>query len=119
MIWDDLVQLGCNSWGKNYLNCLICRLVLGSVVYNLWKTRNELRHDSVPKTKEQLLKQVFWEVKSRLAGKRGFPRTRENLLLCSLRNLSTDFLCNAGLQICFSLFCFVRGCNCVEEFALF
>ncbi|XP_059441594.1 uncharacterized protein LOC132173929 isoform X2 [Corylus avellana] len=97
VIWDDLVQLGCNKWGKNSLKCLICQLVLGSVVYNLWRTRNELRHDDVPKTEEQLLKQIFWEIRTRIAVKRGFPRTRENLLLCSLWNLPSAILCNVGL----------------------
>ncbi|XP_059440872.1 uncharacterized protein LOC132173392 [Corylus avellana] len=97
VIWDDLVQLGCNKWGKNSLKCLICQLVLGSVVYNLWRTRNELRHDGVPKTEKQLLKQIFWEIRARIAVKRGFPRTRENLLLCSLWNLPFAILCNVGL----------------------
>ncbi|XP_059455969.1 uncharacterized protein LOC132186126 [Corylus avellana] len=97
MIWDELVQLGCNKWGKNSLKCLICQLVLGSVVYNLWHTRNELRHDGVPKTEEQLLKQIFWEIRARITVKRGFPRTRENLLLCSLWNLPSAILCNVGL----------------------
>lgn len=43
VIWDDLVQLGYNSWGKKTLKCLICRLILGSMVYNLWRTKNKLR----------------------------------------------------------------------------
>jgi hypothetical protein len=60
VIWNDIVQLGCNSWGKKSLNGLICRLVFGSVVYNIWHTRNEIRHDGVPKTEEQLFKHIFW-----------------------------------------------------------
>ena len=71
--------------------------MFSSIVYNLCHTKNELRHDGVPKTEEQLLKQVFWEIKSRIVGKRGFCRTRENLLLCSLWNLSSTILCNLVL----------------------
>jgi hypothetical protein len=55
--------------------------VFDYVVYNLWHTKNELRHDGFPKTEEQLLKQVLWEIRSIIAKKRGFPRTRENLFL--------------------------------------
>ena len=43
--WDDIVKLGCNKWIHNSLKCLLCCLVMGSVVYNLWLTRNELVHD--------------------------------------------------------------------------
>ncbi|XP_059430260.1 uncharacterized protein LOC132163900 [Corylus avellana] len=68
------------------------RLVTGSVIYNLWRTRNELKHSGQPSTEEQLLKKIIWEVRSRLAGKGKFPRTRENLVLASLWNLPADLL---------------------------
>jgi hypothetical protein len=61
---------------------LICRLVLGSVVYNLCHTRNELRHEGISSIEEQILKQVMWEVRTRLVGKRDFPRTKKNRMLC-------------------------------------
>jgi hypothetical protein len=67
-------------------------LVFGFVVYNIWRTRNEIRHDGVPKTEEQLLKHIFWEIKSRVYGVKIFPRTKENILLCSLWNLPTGIL---------------------------
>jgi hypothetical protein len=69
MIWDDIVQLGCSNWGHKTLKCLLCCLVLGSVVYNLWQTRNELKHVGIPSTKEQLLKKILWEVRTRIVGK--------------------------------------------------
>jgi hypothetical protein len=52
VIWNDIVQLGCNRWRKKSLHNLICRLVFGFVVYNIWHTRNEIRHNGVPKTEE-------------------------------------------------------------------
>jgi hypothetical protein len=92
VIWNDIVQLGCNSWGKKSLHGLICRLVFGSVVYNIWHTRNDIRHDGVLKNKEQLLKHIFWEIRSRVAGVKIFPRTKENALLCYLWNLPAGIL---------------------------
>jgi hypothetical protein len=92
VIWNDIVQLGCNSWGKKTLHGLICRLVFGFVVYNIWHIKNEFRHDDVPKTEEQLLKHIFSEIRSRVAGVKVFPKTRENILLCSLWNLPVGIL---------------------------
>jgi hypothetical protein len=81
IIWEDILQLGCSSWRCNTLKSLLCRLALGSAVYNIWCTRNELKHTGHPNTKEQILKKVLWEVRTRVAGKGKFPRTRENILL--------------------------------------
>jgi hypothetical protein len=92
IIWDDNLQLGCKSRGKKSLHFLLCRLVFGAVVYNLWHTRNELRHAGSPSTEEQILKKVMWEVQTRLAGRGKFPRTRENIFLSSLWNLPFEML---------------------------
>jgi hypothetical protein len=62
IIWEDILQLGCSSWRCNTLKSLLCRLALGSAVYNIWCTRNELKHTGHPNTKEQILKKVLWEV---------------------------------------------------------
>jgi hypothetical protein len=93
IIWEDIIQLGCSSWKCNTLKSLLCRLALGSIVYNIWCTRNEIKHAGHPNTEEQILKKVLWEVRARVAGKGKFPRTRDNILLCSLRNLSEILLC--------------------------
>ena len=92
IIWDDIVQLGCKSWGKKSLLFILCRLVFGAVVYNLWHTRNEPRHAGSPRTEEQILKKVMWEVRTRLAGSDNFPKTRENISLSSLWNLPSEML---------------------------
>jgi hypothetical protein len=88
--WDDIVQQGCSTWIHRTLKSLLCCLILGLVVYNLWLTRNELIHVGQPCTQEQLLKKIVWEIINRIAGKGKFPRTRENLLLCSSWNLPTE-----------------------------
>jgi hypothetical protein len=92
VIWDDIVQQGCSSWGYKTLKCLLYQLVFGYVVYNLWQTRNELIHAALLSTEEQLLKKILWEVRTRIVGKWKVPRIRENLILCSLWNLLADML---------------------------
>jgi hypothetical protein len=87
IIWEDILQLGCSSWRCNTLKGLLCRLALGSTIYN------EIKHAGHPSTKEQILTKVLWEVRARVAGKGKFPRTRENILPCSLWNLSKILFC--------------------------
>ena len=77
---------------RNLCFFLLCRLVFWVVVYNLWHTRNELRHAGSPSTEEQILKKVMWEVRTRLARSENFPKTRENISLSSLWNLPSEML---------------------------
>jgi hypothetical protein len=92
VLWDHIVQQGCSSWFHKTLKCLIFRLVLGSTIYNIWLTRNELIHAGHPCSEEQILKKIVWEVRTRIVGKGKFPSTRENTLLCSLWNLHAEIL---------------------------
>jgi hypothetical protein len=66
--------------------------VLGSIIYNIWHTRNEIKHLDQPSSEEQILKKVFWEARTRIAGKGKFPKTRGNLVLASLLNLPTELI---------------------------
>jgi hypothetical protein len=45
--------------GHKTLKCMLCCLVLGSIVYYLWRTRNELKHAGQPRTEEQPLKKIY------------------------------------------------------------
>jgi hypothetical protein len=92
LIWEEVMQLGIKNWGNKALKGLVCRLVFGSVVYNLWRTRNVLKHSGQPNTEEQILKKILWEVRARIVGKGKFPKTRENLSLVLLWNLPADIL---------------------------
>ena len=92
IIWDEVLQLGIKKWGNKTLKGLLCRIVLGSVIYNLWQTRNEIKHSGLPSFEEQILKRVLWEMRTRIVGKGKFPKTRENLVLASLWNLPADLL---------------------------
>jgi hypothetical protein len=93
IIWEDILKLGYSTWGCKTLKGLLCRLVLGSVVYNIWCTRNEIKHAGHPSIDEQILKKILWEVLTRVVGKGRFPKTGENLVLCSLWNLPVALLC--------------------------
>jgi hypothetical protein len=91
--WKDILLLGLNDWSCKSLKAILCRLALGSVVYNIWCTRNEIKHAGHPKSEEQLLKKILWEIRARVVGKGKFPKNKENLELCSLWNLPADVLC--------------------------
>jgi hypothetical protein len=63
------VRLGRSQLKKNTVHANFCRPVLCSIVYNTWRNRNETRHGSQPKTDGQILKKMFWEVRTRILGK--------------------------------------------------
>jgi hypothetical protein len=90
--WEDLIADGSKKWKTKTLLGAICRLILSSVVYSLWMARNEIKFGSHPKTEEQILKQIFWEIRSRISGKGKFPKTMENVHLCHKWNIDVDIL---------------------------
>jgi hypothetical protein len=59
-VWQDVLSEGCNNWKKKTLLGVLCRLIFGSVVYNIWRARNEVRFLGHPKSEEQILKLIFW-----------------------------------------------------------
>jgi hypothetical protein len=67
-------------------------LLYSSMVYGLWRTKNDIKHASQPNTKEQILKGIFGEVQTRIVRKEKFSKTRESITLCSLWNFPTDLL---------------------------
>jgi hypothetical protein len=56
---DEVLKVGIRKWKSKNLKGLLCRLVLGSVIYNIWQTRNEIKHVSQPCSEEQILKKVL------------------------------------------------------------
>jgi hypothetical protein len=62
-------------------------LCLGAAVYNLWRQRNVLLHNSNVAIEEALLSKIKWEIRTRLLVKWNFKRTRENLKIAQLWNL--------------------------------
>jgi hypothetical protein len=71
---------------------VLCRLVLHSAVYHLWRARNEIKHNGHPKTEEQVLRLIYWDVRSRISGKGRFAKTSESVKLCLNWNISFSVL---------------------------
>jgi hypothetical protein len=46
------------SWKSKPMVDVLSRLVLSSTVYNLWHTRNEIKHNGHPKTEEQAVQNL-------------------------------------------------------------
>jgi hypothetical protein len=80
--WSSVLAAGCGQWKTKRLWGVLCRLALSSAVYHLWRARNEIRHHGRPKTEEQLLRLIYWEIRSCISGKGKFTKTRENIALC-------------------------------------
>jgi hypothetical protein len=90
--WEEVMSLGSRNWKGNSLHATLCKLVLSSSVYNLWSSRNEIKHNGHPKTEEQLLMVIFWEVRSRILGKGKFPKSQANVVICQAWNILADLL---------------------------
>jgi hypothetical protein len=117
-IWEDITQLECDSWRFNSLKGLLCRLVLGSAGYNIWRTRNEIRHAGHPCTEEQILKNILWEVCAKVVGKGKFPKIRENMVLSLLMQVA-EGSCASGSRLQYSLLLVLLFCFCFFFFFLF
>jgi hypothetical protein len=90
--WDGLIEEGCRTWKTKSLMGSICKLILSSAVYGLWRTRNEIKFGSQPRNEEQILKLIFWEVRFRVSGKGKFKKTLENINLCHKWNIDVNIL---------------------------
>lgn len=61
-------------WGKSLKTCL-GRLCFAAVVYHLRKQRNTLLHRNNPRSEEDILAHIRWEVKARIMAKGHFQRS--------------------------------------------
>jgi hypothetical protein len=48
--WNDLISEDCKDWKSKSMSYVLCRLVLSSTVYNLRRSRNDIKHNGHPKT---------------------------------------------------------------------
>jgi hypothetical protein len=86
-IWDDIVDLGMQSWKGAKLKAYLYQLVFGYVVYNLFRTHNAICYVNHLETEEQLLKQIVWKVRTRILSKGKFKATKGNVILCRIWSL--------------------------------
>jgi hypothetical protein len=68
-VWQDVLLEGCSNWKKKSMLGALCRIVFGSAVYSIWQARNAIRFHGHPKSEEQILKMILWEVRTRILGK--------------------------------------------------
>jgi hypothetical protein len=67
--WDSLCQWCVDHLKGSSLFATICKLCLGSVVYHLWLHQSDLEHGKLLRTEEVLIRQIKWDVGSRLLGR--------------------------------------------------
>jgi hypothetical protein len=86
--FESSYQLGGCSYGGDALlegtkmKAYLCRLVLCSVMSNIWTNRNAVCYANHPKTEEQLLKQIVWNVRTQLLTHVKFKKTKGNVIIC-------------------------------------
>jgi hypothetical protein len=86
--WQGVMEEACSTWRTKNPLAVLCKLILNSVVYNLWQARNELRFQGQPKSEEHILKRIFWENRSWISGKGRFIKSKENINLCQMWNIT-------------------------------
>jgi hypothetical protein len=64
IIWDEVVDWGVEVEKGKTLRVILCKLAFGTVVYHIWKHRNDIRHDNVLKLVEKILKIIYgdWKI---------------------------------------------------------
>jgi len=65
-------MLGAGNGNQNPWRVSSVWLILSSTVYGIWRARNEIRHNGHPRTEEQILKAILWEVRSRISWEKVF-----------------------------------------------
>jgi hypothetical protein len=90
--WDDLLEEECRTWKAKSMLGVLRRLVLSASVYKIWRAQNDIRHGGQPKTEEQILKFIFWEVRFRVSGKGKFKKNKENIRFCLNWNIDVNLL---------------------------
>jgi hypothetical protein len=90
--WQGVMEEACSTWSTKNLLAVLCKLILSYVVYNLWQARNELRFQGRPKTEEQILKRIFWEIRSRISEKGRFIKSKKNINPCQMWNITGTVL---------------------------
>lgn len=56
--WDDIVERGEQEWKGRGLKAILCKLVLSSSVYNIWRERNSNEHGNQIFTEERLVQKI-------------------------------------------------------------
>jgi hypothetical protein len=91
-VWEEVVKWSVENLHGKSLKTSLCKLIIGAAVYHLWKQRNDLLQGNIPRTEEDLVAQIKWEIRSRIMAKGIFKRSAENLVLIHVWNLHKKIL---------------------------
>jgi hypothetical protein len=78
--WDAIEAWGVKVLRGRGVRANLGRLCLGSTVYNIWKQKNAILHNSSPKTEESIMDCIRWEVRSRLVANGQFKNLNHTLV---------------------------------------
>jgi hypothetical protein len=92
--WSVLISDGCKNWKTKCTEGILYQLILNSTVYSIWCAQNEIKHHGHPRIEEQILKTIFWEVRTRISGRGCFQKTKESINYVIARTLIVVFWCN-------------------------
>jgi hypothetical protein len=67
--WDEVAIWSITAMKGSTLESSIWKLCFGAAVYHLWLQRNALIHEITPRTEEQIISRIRWEVRSRVMAK--------------------------------------------------
>jgi hypothetical protein len=90
--WSVIIRDGCKNWKSKSMEGIVYRLIFSSTVHGIWCAQNEIKHHGQPRTEEQILKSIFWEVRTRISGRGCFKKTKVSIRLCHSWNINTRFL---------------------------
>jgi hypothetical protein len=90
--WDWSIECGIKDLKGKGMRESLCQLSLGAVVYHLWLQRNNLKKGNQPRTEEEIVKSITWEIRARMMAKCRFKRSIENMELCRSWNLPPEIL---------------------------
>jgi hypothetical protein len=90
--WQSMLDEACSKWKTKKMLGVLCRLILSSTMYHLWRARNEIKVQGHPKTEEQILRLIFSEVRNRISGRGKFIKNIENVALFRMWNIDEAIL---------------------------
>jgi hypothetical protein len=67
--WSDVANWSIAALKGMGLQVSLCKLCFAATVYHVWKQMNDLCHGNTPRTEEDIVVQITWEVLSKIMAK--------------------------------------------------
>jgi hypothetical protein len=65
------------------LKAVVCKLVWGSSVYNLWRYRNDLKFGNQALSEDRILQRICREFRTCIVGERKFQVNEKTVAICN------------------------------------